>query len=61
MLFRSPTLVVAGELDGIAGDVGELVAAIPGARGLTLARRNHMNAVGDREFKAAVVAFLAET
>jgi pimeloyl-ACP methyl ester carboxylesterase len=59
--IAAPTLVVAGELDGIAGDVGELVAAIPGARGLTLARRNHMNAVGDREFKAAVVAFLAET
>jgi len=58
--IAAPTLVVAGALDAIAGDVAELVAAIPGARGLTLAGRNHMNAVGDRDFKAAAVAFLAE-
>lgn len=53
-----PVLVVAGEKDEVAGDVETLVAAIPGARGVTLAGRNHMNAVGDRAYKEAVVAFL---
>ena len=57
--IRCPVLVVAGELDDIAGPVGPLVDAIPNARGVVLPRRNHMNAVGDREYKAAVVAFLA--
>ena len=54
-----PVLVVAGDKDDIAGEVAPLVAAIPGAQGLTLANRNHMNAVGDKEFKRAVVGFLA--
>jgi pimeloyl-ACP methyl ester carboxylesterase len=55
-----PVLVVAGEADEIAGPVEPLVAAIPGARGLTLPGRDHMKAVGDRRFKQAVVSFLAE-
>lgn len=54
-----PVLVVAGEKDDVAGDVETLVAAIPGAKGLTLPGRNHMNAVGDRGYKDAVLAFLA--
>lgn len=54
-----PVLVVAGEKDDVAGDVETLVKAIPGARGVTLPGRNHMNAVGDRGYKEAVVAFLA--
>ena len=53
-----PVLVVAGEKDDIAGDVATLVAAIPGARGITLPNRNHMNAVGDRGYKEAVIDFL---
>ncbi len=53
-----PVLVVAGEKDDVAGDVQTLVDAIPGARGVTLAGRNHMNAVGDRAFKQAVLGFL---
>ncbi|MFO0990812.1 MAG: alpha/beta hydrolase [Hyphomicrobiales bacterium] len=56
--IRCPVLVVAGELDDIAGPVAPLVDAIPNAKGVVLPRRNHMNAVGDREYKAAVVAFL---
>jgi pimeloyl-ACP methyl ester carboxylesterase len=52
-----PVLVVAGEIDDIAGPVDPLVAAIPGARGLTLPRRNHMNAVGDRLYKQTVIEF----
>ncbi len=54
-----PVLVVAGEKDDVAGDVETLVQAIPGARGVTLPNRNHMNAVGDRGYKDAVLAFLA--
>jgi pimeloyl-ACP methyl ester carboxylesterase len=54
-----PVLVVAGEKDDVAGDVETLAAAIPGARGLTLPGRNHMNAVGDKAYKEAVLAFLA--
>ena len=53
-----PVLVVAGEKDDIAGPAEPLIAAIPGAQGLTLAGRNHMNAVGDRTYKEAVVDFL---
>lgn len=55
-----PVLVVAGEKDDVAGDVETLVAAIPGAKGVTLPGRNHMNAVGDRGYKAAVISFLRE-
>jgi pimeloyl-ACP methyl ester carboxylesterase len=55
-----PVLVVAGEKDDVAGDVGTLVSAIPGARGVTLPNRNHMNAVGDRGYKEAVLAFLSD-
>ena len=54
-----PTLVVAGEKDPTAGPVAPLVAAIPGARGVTLPGRNHMSAVGDKGHKAAVLEFLA--
>jgi pimeloyl-ACP methyl ester carboxylesterase len=54
-----PVLVVAGEKDDVAGDVETLVRAISGAKGVTLPGRNHMNAVGDRGYKDAVLAFLA--
>ena len=57
--IRVPVLVVAGENDDVAGDVETLVQAIPGAKGVTLPNRNHMNAVGDRGYKDAVLAFLA--
>ena len=51
-------LVVAGERDDIAGPVEPLVEAIPGAKGVVLPSRNHMNAVGDRQYKTAVLEFL---
>jgi pimeloyl-ACP methyl ester carboxylesterase len=57
--IRVPVLVVAGENDDVAGDVETLVNTIPGARGLTLPGRNHMNAVGDRGYQDAVLAVLA--
>ncbi len=55
-----PVLVVAGALDDIAGSVEPLVAMIPGAQGVVLPGRNHMNAVGDTGYKNAVLAFLEQ-
>ena len=56
--IRVPVLVVAGELDDIAGSVEGLTSIIPGSKGVVLPKRNHMNAVGDSGYKAAVVGFL---
>jgi pimeloyl-ACP methyl ester carboxylesterase len=53
-----PVLVVAGELDDVAGDVAGLTSVIPGSKGVVLPKRNHMNAVGDSGYKQAVVEFL---
>jgi pimeloyl-ACP methyl ester carboxylesterase len=55
-----PVLVVAGELDDIAGEVGPLEKMLPNARGVVLPKRNHMNAVGDSGYKASVLEFLSE-
>jgi pimeloyl-ACP methyl ester carboxylesterase len=55
-----PVLVVAGENDDVAGSVEGLTSIIPGSKGVTLPRRNHMNAVGDRGYKDAVLAFLKD-
>lgn len=57
-LISAPVLVVAGGADDVAGPVEPLVAAIPGARGVTLPGRDHMKAVGDRTYKEVVVDFL---
>jgi pimeloyl-ACP methyl ester carboxylesterase len=54
-----PVLVVAGEVDNVAGAVQPLVDLIPGANGVVLPGRNHMNAVGDKGFKKSVLDFLA--
>ncbi len=58
--IRCPVLVVAGDLDDVAGPVQPLVDLIPGAQGVVLPGRNHMNAVGDKGFKNAALGFLAE-
>src|SRR5580692_9594058 len=55
-----PLLVAVGTTDPIAGSPEELAALIPGARALAIPDRDHMLAVGDRTFKAAVTAFLSE-
>ena len=55
-----PVLVVAGENDDVAGDVAGLTSIIPGSKGVVLPRRNHMNAVGDRGYKDAVLEFLKD-
>jgi pimeloyl-ACP methyl ester carboxylesterase len=55
-----PTLVAVGTKDQVAGSAQALAALIPGARAIDIPGRDHMLAVGDRAFKAAVLAFLAE-
>ncbi len=56
--IQCPALVVAGELDEVAGSVEGLVAMLPNAKGVVLPKRNHMNAVGDAGYKEAVLGFL---
>jgi len=57
--LRCPVLVVVGDRDVIGGSPSELAALIPGGKAVELAGRDHMKAVGDRTFKAAVLEFLA--
>ena len=57
--IRCPVLVVVGSTDSIGGSAPELAALIPGARGVTIERRDHMRTVGDRAYKEAVTTFLA--
>jgi pimeloyl-ACP methyl ester carboxylesterase len=58
--IKAPVLVVIGEKDNVAGEIGPLVTAIPGALGVTIPHRNHMSTVGDKQFKASVLTFLKE-
>jgi pimeloyl-ACP methyl ester carboxylesterase len=55
-----PLLVAVGANDNIAGSSEALAALIPGAQAFTIPGRDHMLAVGDRRFKAAVLSFLAQ-
>ncbi|HEY4264598.1 MAG TPA: alpha/beta fold hydrolase [Micropepsaceae bacterium] len=52
-------LVVCGEQDDTAGSPGPLSDAFRDAATLIVPKRNHHSTVGDRSFKDAVVAFLA--
>ncbi|MGO9703466.1 MAG: alpha/beta fold hydrolase [Xanthobacteraceae bacterium] len=54
-----PILVAVGSIDTVAGSPETLATLIPGAQALVIPGRDHMLAVGDRLFKAAVVDFLA--
>lgn len=55
-----PTLIGVGTKDDIAGSPQELAALMPNARALDIPNRDHMLAVGDRVFKAAVLEFYRE-
>ena len=55
----TPVLVAVGSEDVIGGSAGELAALIPGAEAFVVEGRDHMKAVGDRGYKAAVLDFLA--
>ena len=55
-----PVLVVVGADDVVGGSPAALAALVPGARALEITGRDHMKTVGDRAFKEAVFAFLAQ-
>tara|TARA_R110002020_G_scaffold21450_6_gene72866 strand:+ start:2421 stop:3215 length:795 start_codon:yes stop_codon:yes gene_type:complete len=55
-----PALIGVGTKDDIAGSAEELATLMPDARFVDIPRRDHMLAVGDKVFKAAVLAFYAE-
>jgi pimeloyl-ACP methyl ester carboxylesterase len=57
--LRTPVMVAVGTKDAIAGSSHALAAALPMGRALDIPGRDHMLAVGDRVFKAAVLEFLA--
>jgi pimeloyl-ACP methyl ester carboxylesterase len=54
-----PTLVAVGTRDDIGGPAEPLAALLPRGEAFDIADRDHMLAVGDRSFKARVLAFLA--
>lgn len=54
----APVLVAVGETDVIGGSAADLAKLISGARGFTIAGRDHNRAVGDKSFKAEVLVFL---
>jgi pimeloyl-ACP methyl ester carboxylesterase len=54
-----PTLIAVGSKDTVAGSASELAALMPDARAVSIPGRDHMLAVGDRVFKAAVAEFLS--
>ncbi len=56
--ITSPVLVIAGDIDDVAGPIEPLVEVIPGAKGVLLAGKDHMKAVGDPAYKKEVRAFL---
>ena len=55
-----PVLIAVGTKDAIAGSAEALAALIPGAQAVSIPERDHMLTVGDKVFKAAVLAFLAQ-
>jgi len=58
--IRAPVLVAVGTEDVVAGSAHKLAALLPCGRAFDIPRRDHMLAVGDKMFKAAVLRFLAE-
>jgi pimeloyl-ACP methyl ester carboxylesterase len=59
MAIRMPALVAVGTADAVAGSAHELASMLPAGEALDIPGRDHMQAVGDRVFKAGVLAFLA--
>jgi pimeloyl-ACP methyl ester carboxylesterase len=56
--IMTPTLVVAGSRDEMAGDPQGLADVIPGAKSVTLPACDHFSAIPHALFKAAVFDFL---
>lgn len=58
--LKLPVLVGVGTRDDLAGSAQGLAAMIPGAQAFDIEGRDHMLSVGDRTFKARVLAFLGD-
>lgn len=58
--LKLPVLVGVGTKDDLAGSAQRLAALIPGAEAFDIEGRDHMLSVGDRTFKARVLAFLGD-
>jgi pimeloyl-ACP methyl ester carboxylesterase len=58
-LSTRPVLVVCGEKDELTGAPGPLAAAFADGRAVTVPRRDHMTAVGDKVYKDAALQFFA--
>jgi pimeloyl-ACP methyl ester carboxylesterase len=56
--IAQPTLVAVGTTDVVAGDPYKLAALMPNAAALEIPGRDHNLAVGDKVYKAGVLAFL---
>lgn len=54
-----PVLVTVGTLDTVAGSGPQLAALMPNARAIEIPGRDHSTAVGAREHREGVLAFLA--
>jgi pimeloyl-ACP methyl ester carboxylesterase len=54
-----PVLVAVGSDDEIAGSPAALAGLMPGGETFVIEGRDHMKAVGDKTYKAAVLDFLA--
>jgi pimeloyl-ACP methyl ester carboxylesterase len=54
-----PAMLVVGTRDALVANADKLAASIPGAELVTLEGRDHLNAVGDKRYKAAVKRFFA--
>jgi len=59
--IQTPILLVAGERDDVAQGAAVLADRIPTARLVVIPGRAHMGTVPARQFKEAVLEFLAET
>lgn len=58
--IAQPTLIGVGTRDDIAGAPEELAALMTNAEPFSIERRDHMQSVGDRSFKARVLQFLKD-
>ena len=56
--IKAPTLICVGSEDDVAGDPVALASLMTNARALVLPGRDHNRAVGDKDYKAGVLAFL---
>jgi pimeloyl-ACP methyl ester carboxylesterase len=58
--IQNPVLIVCGEKDLLTGPPDPLAAAFGHGRAVTVPKRDHMTAVGDKVYKQAVLEFFAE-